>query len=92
MKTSILVVEANTHDTAKNVANLAFGCLLQSYRFNKYFVDKSKDKNIVVNEINFISKKAKDCQKTFEELNILDRKSTRLNSSHTDISRMPSSA
>ena len=28
----------------------------------------------------------------FQELNDPDRKSTRLNSSHTDISRMPSSA
>ena len=27
-----------------------------------------------------------------QQLNLLDRKSTRLNSSHTDISRMPSSA
>ena len=29
---------------------------------------------------------------TDEEYAVLDRKSTRLNSSHTDISRMPSSA
>ena len=36
-----------------------------------------------------------DCAESFAEFhpdNIRDRKSTRLNSSHTDISRMPSSA
>ena len=31
-------------------------------------------------------------QKTYNGVAIIDRKSTRLNSSHTDISRMPSSA
>ena len=33
-----------------------------------------------------------DVEETLNELKITDRKSTRLNSSHTDISRMPSSA
>ena len=35
---------------------------------------------------------AKKTLEDFPEIDELDRKSTRLNSSHTDISRMPSSA
>ena len=35
---------------------------------------------------------AKQCKAYFKDPNYQDRKSTRLNSSHTDISRMPSSA
>ena len=41
----------------------------------------------LVNEI-----KSHITQSRIKELEALDRKSTRLNSSHTDISRMPSSA
>jgi leucyl aminopeptidase len=37
------------------VAELAFGALLQSYRFNKYFEDKKKDKELKVEEITFFS-------------------------------------
>ena len=39
-------------------------------------------------EMDFIEPEAKEIDK----YDIIDRKSTRLNSSHTDISRMPSSA
>ena len=39
----------------------------------------------------FMDEQLEAC-KRYEDDKILDRKSTRLNSSHTDISRMPSSA
>lgn len=71
LKADSLSIESSSFDTANNLANIAFGALLQSYRFNKYFVNKSKDKNIVINEINLITKNSKDCKKIFEQLNIL---------------------
>ena len=40
----------------------------------------------------FIQKKVSKLEKYYEDIKKVDRKSTRLNSSHTDISRMPSSA
>ncbi len=71
LKADYLTIDSGNFDTAKNLANIAFGALLQSYRFNKYFVNKIKDKNIFVNQINFLTKNSKDCQKSFEEFNIL---------------------
>jgi leucyl aminopeptidase len=59
------------NDEAKNVANLAFGALLQSYRFNKYFEKKKKDKEVKVEELNFLTSDEKSAQKIFAELEIL---------------------
>ena len=55
-------------------------CFVKAYTElveNDFFATKDKD----INQLNFI-----------DRVNLQDRKSTRLNSSHTDISRMPSSA
>ncbi len=71
MKSAILIVESCLDYTGSNHADIVFGALLQSYRFNKYFVKKSTDKNILVNEINFLTKKTADSQKHFSDLNIL---------------------
>ncbi len=54
-----------------NVCNLAFGALLQSYRFNKYFEQKKKDKEFRVNAINFNCSDLAQAKKEFSEFEIL---------------------
>jgi leucyl aminopeptidase len=70
-KYSEIEVVNHFNDEAKNVANLAFGALLQSYRFNKYFENKKKDKDIKVEELKFLTADEKSAQKFFAELEIL---------------------
>lgn len=70
-KYSEIEVENHFNDEAKNVANLAFGALLQSYRFNKYFENKKKDKEVKVEELKFLTADEKSAQKIFAELEIL---------------------
>jgi leucyl aminopeptidase len=52
-------------------SQIAFGTLLQSYRFNKYFNNKKKDKELSIQNINFISKDSKLIEKDFEKHHIL---------------------
>ncbi len=54
-----------------DLCNIAFGAILQSYRFNKYFVDKLQDKEFKVSSLNFAVKEVKKAKKQFEELEIL---------------------
>lgn len=56
---------------SQNASQMAFGMVLQGYRFNKYFVDKKKDKEIKINEINFAVSDEKTTQKHFSDLQIL---------------------
>ena len=70
-KYSTIEVLNHFNDEAKNVANLAFGALLQSYRFNKYFEKKKKDKEVKVAELKFSTSDEKSAQKIFAELEIL---------------------
>jgi leucyl aminopeptidase len=70
-KYSSIEILNHFNDEAKNVANLAFGALLQSYRFNKYFEKKKKDKEIKVAELKFLTSDEKSAQKIFAELEIL---------------------
>jgi len=70
-KYSEIEVENHFNDEAKNIANLAFGALLQSYRFNKYFENKKKDKEVKVEELKFLTADEKSAQKIFAELEIL---------------------
>ncbi len=70
-KYSEIEVLNHFNDDAKNIANLAFGALLQSYRFNKYFEKKKKDKEVKVEELNFVTSDEKSAQKIFAELEIL---------------------
>ena len=70
-KYSSIEVLNHFNDEAKNVANLAFGALLQSYRFNKYFEKKKKDKEVKVAELKFSTSDEKSAQKIFAELEIL---------------------
>lgn len=57
-------------DAAKS-CNIAFGALLQSYRFNKYFQDKKKDKDFNVQTLNFNVADDKKAKAEFKELQIL---------------------
>ncbi len=54
-----------------NICDLAFGALLRSYRFNKYFENKIEGKNFNVKEIFVKSSDAKKVAKQFEELEVL---------------------
>lgn len=61
------------YDDAKiaDICNIAFGALLKSYRFNKYFSDKKEQKLLKISQINFISSDDKKAKKEFSELEIL---------------------
>ncbi len=65
---SIFFELQNSH---KNVANIAFGALLQSYRFNKYFVDKKKDKDLKVKSLTLMVRDVSKAQSEFTSLKIL---------------------
>ena len=69
----------NTRNMTK--AKLAANAILRHYKVNQYTVNKNNMDRVIY------------ALRLFEfQKQIGDRKSTRLNSSHTDISRMPSSA
>ena len=55
----------------KNACDLAFGALLQSYRFNKYFVDKKKSKDLNVENVSFAVADEAKAKKAFKEYEIL---------------------
>jgi len=63
----VFLENAKTQD----VCNIAFGALLKSYRFNKYFNDKKKSKELKTTEINFVVDDEKQAKKDFIELEIL---------------------
>jgi len=50
---------------------IAFGMMLQSYRFNKYFVDKLKEKELKVQEIEIAVSDEKKARENFQNLEIL---------------------
>ncbi len=56
---------------AQNLANIAFGASLQSYRFNKYFENKKQDKNLKITSLSFNSDDLAKAQKEFAPLKIL---------------------
>jgi len=71
---SIKVKEASVIYNSKNVediCNIAFGALLKSYRFNKYFVDKKKGKDLNVKVINFVTSNDTKAKSEFKKLEIL---------------------
>lgn len=65
------IKQANVLFEAKNLAQVAFGGLLQSYRFNKYFEDKKKGKELRVESITFVTSDLSKTQKDFASLKIL---------------------
>ncbi len=58
-------------NSAKDLANIAFGASLQSYRFTKYFEKKKKDKELKLESLNFMTSDLSKAQKEFSELQIL---------------------
>jgi leucyl aminopeptidase len=61
--------ESENHLT--DVANVAFGCVLQSYRFNKYFEDKKKEKELKFSSISFAVADVIKAKKEFSPFEIL---------------------
>ncbi len=58
-------------NAAKDLAAIAFGATLQSYRFNLYFEKKKKDKELKVESITLMATDVTKAQKEFSELKIL---------------------
>jgi len=65
------IKQANVSFESKNLAQVAFGGLLQSYRFNKYFEDKKKNKELKIESINFVTPDFSKVQKDFVPLKTL---------------------
>jgi leucyl aminopeptidase len=61
----------DSKDSAKDVANIAFGASLQGYRFNKYFENKKKDKETKLQNLSFVVADAAKAEKEFAPLKIL---------------------
>ncbi len=55
----------------KNVVNIAFGAALQGYRFNKYFVDKKKGKELKVESLSIAVSDVSKAEKEYAPLKIL---------------------
>ena len=57
--------------SAQDSANIAFGGLLQSYRFNKYFENKKKDKGLKIENLILATSDLLSAEKQFVNLEIL---------------------
>ena len=58
-------------ENVENHCNLAFGAVLQSYRFNKYFEKRKKDKELKIGAISVATSDLISAKKEFSELEIL---------------------
>lgn len=65
------IKQASVSFESKNLAQVAFGGLLQSYRFNKYFEDKKKGKELKIESITFVTPDFSKVQKDFAPLKTL---------------------
>ena len=65
------IKDATVFFESTNLANLAFGALLQSYRFNKYFEDKKKDKELKIQNLNFAAADISKAKADFANLEIV---------------------
>lgn len=65
------IKQVNVLFESKNLAQVAFGALLQSYRFNKYFENKKKNKELRVESLNFVVSDLPKTQKDFAPLKTL---------------------
>ncbi|MBM5782682.1 MAG: leucyl aminopeptidase [Pelagibacterales bacterium] len=54
-----------------NVGEVAFGSLLQSYRFNKYFEDKKKNKELKLKSLSFVVSDIAKSEKIFDGLKVV---------------------
>jgi leucyl aminopeptidase len=65
------ISEATVFFDSKNAAQIGFGAILASYRFNKYFENKKKDKATKLESLNFAVEDVSKAQKEFLEFKIL---------------------
>ncbi len=70
-KSEVLQASISFNDSAEMAANLAFGALLQSYRFNRYFEKKLKEKQSKTKQIEVICADPKAAEQKFKELELL---------------------
>lgn len=70
-KLSESTVFFESKNETEDLANIAFGALLQSYRFNKYFADKKKGKEFKVKTLNISTSDLSNSKKHFKNLEIL---------------------
>jgi leucyl aminopeptidase len=61
----------DSKNSVKDLANIAFGAVLQGYRFNKYFEDKKKEKELKLQNLSFAVADVKKAEMEFEPLKIL---------------------
>lgn len=61
----------DSKNSAKDLAQIAFGASLQGYRFNKYFENKKKDKDLKIDVLNFATSDVAKLEKEFAPLKIL---------------------
>lgn len=69
LKSGAVFFDAN--DSARDLANIGFGALLQSYRFNKYFENKKKDKELKLQSLSMMVSDVSKAEREFAPLRIL---------------------
>lgn len=60
-----------SHDTAQVVSSIAFGALLKSWRFEKYFTTKKPEELFSLKKITFLAPNFEECEKAFEPLRVI---------------------
>ena len=68
---SVKIKQAVVLFESEDLAQVAFGALLQSYRFNKYLENKKKDKELKLESLTFVTSDSSKVQKEFAPLKIL---------------------
>ena len=68
---SVKIKQAAVLFESKDLAQVAFGALLQSYRFNKYFENKKKNKELKLQSLTLVSANSAKIKKEFASLEIL---------------------
>ncbi|MES2961432.1 MAG: leucyl aminopeptidase [Pseudomonadota bacterium] len=61
----------DTKKSAEDLTKMAFGATLQNYRFNKYFENKKKEKELKIESLTFAVADVAKAKKEFSELEIL---------------------
>jgi len=75
---SIIISDDGDFDSIDNlekeievISNIAFGITLKSYRFNKYFVDKKKSKNLITKNIDIIVQDKQKAENHFKSYKLI---------------------
>lgn len=65
---TVQIYDENSKDNTEVAANLAFGALLKSWRFEKYFTKKTPDELFSVKKLVMLTPDAKSAEKAFKDL------------------------